>query len=87
VTTYFHEDATFVQTIDLASEQTGCPAALVEKDYWLTSILRAIAHSEHGEHSIFKGGTSLWKAFALIQMFSEDSVPRKHGGYACNKTS
>ena len=51
--------------------QTGMPVQLVEKDYYVTEALRAIANS-HGTHVVFKGGTSLSKGWRLIQRFSED---------------
>jgi len=44
--------------------------ALVEKDYWVTHTLWAIA--EQGFEVWFKGGTSLSKGYDLIERFSED---------------
>ena len=49
----------------------GLRPALIEKDYYVTEALRAIA-SFQGERVIFKGGTSLSKGWNLIQRFSED---------------
>lgn len=53
---------------------TGIPMAHVEKDFWVTEVLRGVArHSaETGVSAVFKGGTSLSKAFGLLQRFSED---------------
>lgn len=53
---------------------TGIPAAHIEKDYWVTEVLRGIAAAsrENGCSIVFKGGTSLSKAHHLIQRFSED---------------
>ena len=46
---------------------------MVEKDYWLTEILRVAPRVlGPGERFVFKGGTSLSKAFGLIERFSED---------------
>jgi len=45
--------------------------AIIEKDYYVTEALRAIANAA-GESIIFKGGTSLSKGWDLIQRFSED---------------
>ncbi|WKN44469.1 nucleotidyl transferase AbiEii/AbiGii toxin family protein [Tunicatimonas pelagia] len=59
----------------------------VEKDAWVTLMLWAIFSSEHAEHFIFKGGTSLSKAFNLIKRFSEDidlGVDREHLGFDGN---
>ncbi|MHB8313310.1 MAG: nucleotidyl transferase AbiEii/AbiGii toxin family protein [Candidatus Dormibacteria bacterium] len=59
-------------------EQTASPldrgmlgAAIVEKDYWITEALRAIA-TRAFPNVIFKGGTSLTKAWHLTARLSED---------------
>jgi predicted nucleotidyltransferase component of viral defense system len=44
----------------------------VEKDYWICSVLSNLASSKHKAESVFKGGTSLSKAYDLIERFSED---------------
>lgn len=47
--------------------------ALVEKDYWVTRVLEAAAPCEAVTHClVFKGGTSLSKAWNIIDRFSED---------------
>lgn len=55
--------------------------SFVEKDFWVTEVLRAAAGPRavvdkmgagHEVRLIFKGGTSLSKVFGLIQRFSED---------------
>jgi Nucleotidyl transferase AbiEii toxin, Type IV TA system len=53
---------------------TGIPAAHIEKDFWVTEVLRgvAVASQQTGCSIVFKGGTSLSKAHRLIQRFSED---------------
>ncbi len=48
------------------------PPQAVEKDAWVTLMLRMIFNSKLAKQFIFKGGTSLSKAFNLIQRFSED---------------
>ncbi|SHK52147.1 Predicted nucleotidyltransferase component of viral defense system [Reichenbachiella agariperforans] len=48
------------------------PSQAIEKDAWVTLMLRMIFNSELARQFIFKGGTSLSKAFNLIQRFSED---------------
>lgn len=55
----------------MAAQRLGITATAVEKDYWVSQALRALAR-EHGESLIFKGGTSLSKALGLIERFSED---------------
>lgn len=58
--------------IEQTSAQTGVPEHAVEKDYWVSAILKFLFESKHGEHLLFKGGTSLSKAWQLIERFSED---------------
>lgn len=54
------------------SNKTGMPSFAVEKDWWVTQALAIIFEMEAGQHLVFKGGTSLSKAWKLIQRFSED---------------
>ena len=54
-------------------ETMGLQAVSVEKDFWVCWTLRELfALPEIGEHITFKGGTSLSKAWKLIERFSED---------------
>ena len=55
-----------------AGERVGLPAYAVEKDWWVVQTLRTIFQMEVGQHLLFKGGTSLSKAWGLINRFSED---------------
>lgn len=64
--------------------KTNLPPQAVEKDAWVTLMLRMIFTSNLANHLIFKGGTSLSKAFDLIHRFSEDidlGIDRKHLGF------
>jgi len=54
------------------STRNGMPAFAVEKDWWVTKTLSIIFEMEASKHLVFKGGTSLSKAWKLIQRFSED---------------
>ena len=54
------------------SFRTGIQPQAIEKDAWVTLVLRILFNSELAEHLVFKGGTSLSKAYNLIQRFSED---------------
>jgi hypothetical protein len=67
----FRDEADFTPTFAAAGVRLGLPAALVEKDYWLTQVLRGLAEGFPDQY-IFKGGTSLSKGFKIIQRFSED---------------
>ncbi|MCA1844409.1 MAG: nucleotidyl transferase AbiEii/AbiGii toxin family protein, partial [Actinobacteria bacterium] len=54
-----------------AAKQFGVSEQFVEKDYYVTEILRVIA-DRLGDKAMFKGGTSLSKGWGLISRFSED---------------
>lgn len=56
------------------ADATGIPSAHIEKDYWVTEVLRGAAATSRETRCsvVFKGGTSLSKAHHLIQRFSED---------------
>lgn len=54
-------------------ESMGLQAFSVEKDFWVCWTLRELFTLPGiGEHLTFKGGTSLSKAWKLIERFSED---------------
>jgi hypothetical protein len=55
-----------------AGDRTGLKASSVEKDWWVTHTLSIIFSMSCAEALIFKGGTSLGKAWRLIERFSED---------------
>jgi predicted nucleotidyltransferase component of viral defense system len=67
------------------AQRTGIGAVVVEKDFWVCWTLRELfALPTIGDHLIFKGGTSLSKAFKLIRRFSEDidvSIDRAFLGF------
>ena len=44
----------------------------MEKDWWVLQTLKAVFELDVAEHLVFKGGTSLSKAWNLIERFSED---------------
>ena len=55
-----------------AAAQLRKPALILEKDFWMCWALDAL-FSIPGHHPmVFKGGTSLSKAYSLIDRFSED---------------
>jgi hypothetical protein len=65
------EHAEFEQAMLRAAEHFGVNEQFIEKDYYVTEILRIVAHSL-GDRAMFKGGTSLSKGWRLIDRFSED---------------
>lgn len=56
------------------ANRLGAPVGNVEKDFWVCWTLDALYHRlpAGGPRLLFKGGTSLSKAYGLIQRFSED---------------
>lgn len=66
----YKDEETFQQLLILTSEHFQRSEAVIEKDDYVSVILQAI--SERIPEIIFKGGTSLSKAYQLIDRFSED---------------
>ncbi len=60
----------FKEVIVATSEYLGKSIDIVEKDYYVTMILKIL--SEHYDNVVFKGGTSLSKALHVLTRFSED---------------
>ena len=57
---------------------------IIEKDWWVTEILRALFSLPYAEHISFKGGTNLSKCWNLIERFSEDvdiAIDREYLGF------
>lgn len=54
------------------SNKIGLPPAAIEKDWWVVHTLRVVFSLTFAEHLVFKGGTSLSKAWDIIKRFSED---------------
>jgi len=67
----FRDAEEFGPTLDAAAEALDISATAVEKDYWVSEVLRVLAVS-YSEDFIFKGGTSLSKGYGIIERFSED---------------
>jgi hypothetical protein len=73
-----------INIFNQAGAQTGLPAFAIEKDAWVTLVLRMLFSSELSSHIVFKGGTSLSKVYGLIERFSEDidlSINREYLGF------
>lgn len=68
---YLHEDKeNFRDIVEQVADRTGRAIAVIEKDYYVTLILKLL--SEKLSNCVFKGGTSLSKGFHAINRFSED---------------
>jgi hypothetical protein len=73
-----------ISILNQATERTGLPAIAIEKDWWVTLCLNASFSLPYSKHIVFKGGTSLSKAWGLIERFSEDidlAIDRKFFGF------
>src|SRR5574344_1173741 len=71
----------FIRTM---SVETDIPAQIIEKDWWVSAVMRAIFALPYADAMSFKGGTSLSKCWSLIERFSEDidvAVSREFLGY------
>ena len=69
---YLHKDDKELlrDIIVTVSERTGIDESIVEKDYYVTMILKELV--QRNPNVVFKGGTSLSKAYHAIDRFSED---------------
>lgn len=68
----FHTNSDFLDAITAASKILGLREVLLEKDYWVTYVLWNLSKSKYKRKVVFKGGTSLSKAYGIIKRFSED---------------
>lgn len=60
------------EALEFCRAATGRPAHLLEKDIWVVWVLRVLFESPLAADLTFKGGTSLSKAYKVIDRFSED---------------
>lgn len=69
---YLHENRElFEELINAASDYMGVNRETIEKDYYVTILLKKLAETEKLP-CVFKGGTSLSKCYNCIDRFSED---------------
>lgn len=62
----------FANAIEAASQELGMVPEFIEKDYWICQILQNLSRHPQCERIVWKGGTSLSKAYGLIKRFSSD---------------
>lgn len=68
-----HDDSElFANAIQATSQEFGMAPEFVEKDYWICQILQRLSRHSQRECVVWKGGTSLSKAYGLISRFSSD---------------
>lgn len=61
-----------LESLAHAANTSGRQPHLLEKDIWVVWSLRHLFAAPYAPHLVFKGGTSLSKAYHVIQRFSED---------------
>jgi hypothetical protein len=61
-----------LEALNAAASSSGRLPHLLEKDIWVVWSLRHLFDGPHAGHLVFKGGTSLSKAYGVIRRFSED---------------
>ena len=72
------------KSIETLSLNYGMPEQIIEKDWWVSAVMRALFALPYANQISFKGGTSLSKCWGLIDRFSEDidiAVAREFLGY------
>lgn len=68
---FLHENKElFEEVIFNTADFYKLPIAIIEKDYYVTLVLKEIA--KRNPDIVFKGGTSLSKCYKIIDRFSED---------------
>jgi predicted nucleotidyltransferase component of viral defense system len=60
------------EALAVAAAASGRPVHLLEKDVWVVWALEVLFNAPFAERLVFKGGTSLSKAYRIIRRFSED---------------
>src|SRR5215831_12409583 len=61
-----------LEALGVVTTKSGRPVHLLEKDIWVVWAIDGLFSSAFGRHLVFKGGTSLSKAYDVIGRFSED---------------
>lgn len=68
-----HQDThQFKIMIKATARILNMPQEFVEKDYWICQILQNLSRNPKASYAVWKGGTSLAKAYGVINRFSSD---------------
>ena len=79
---YLHNDKQlFEEVVSATANEIGLPIAIIEKDYYVTMILKEL--SKRAPECVFKGGTSLSKCH--LDVFAKNSLthPTIRGMLVC----
>lgn len=82
-----HSSDERIAMIQTVAQEHNIEDNAVEKDWWVTVVLKALFNTSCGKWLLFKGGTSLSKGWNLINRFSEDidiSIGRNFFGDVLN---
>jgi hypothetical protein len=60
------------EALGVAAASSGRPMHLLDKDVWVVWVLEVLFQAPFATHLVFKGGSSLSKAYQIIRRFSED---------------
>ncbi|MCL2246867.1 MAG: nucleotidyl transferase AbiEii/AbiGii toxin family protein [Lentimicrobiaceae bacterium] len=74
-----------LQVLEDINKSTSFQLFIIEKDWWVVQTLRLISQMDVIENLVFKGGTSLSKAWRVINRFSEDvdlAINREFFGFS-----
>ena len=64
------DKAAFELVIDDVSKKSAVRRDVLEKDYYVTLLLKELSQKEKQSYAYFKGGTALYKALKSIRRFS-----------------
>src|SRR5574344_25127 len=73
-----------IDIINQVQSQNGLNRQIIEKDWWVTAVLRALFSLPYSKYISFKGGTNLSKCWNLINRMSEDvdiAIDREYLGF------
>ncbi|GHU64344.1 nucleotidyltransferase [Bacteroidia bacterium] len=73
-----------IEFINQLHDENNLEQVIIEKDVWVTAVLRALFALPYANQISFKGGTSLSKCWNVIQRFSEDvdiAINREYFGF------
>ena len=70
----FHADKDFEDAILKTAEEFKLLPIFIEKDYWVSYVLRNLSRSGLSSQIIFKGGTSLAKGLFRNKVYRIDAV-------------
>lgn len=70
---YFHENEfEFQSFIRIIKERENIDADIIEKDYYVCTVLKELAKQQDCLKAYFKGGTAVYKILNTMNRFSED---------------